>query len=97
MFKVGWLRNGKNYDIGEAPLFVPSPGEMAAGRYVAEQIWPRIHRNHPEVSGFVLLEMESGHEVFRWLVEASPHLKTDEAGSDNLSAATSGPTQDVAI
>jgi hypothetical protein len=85
MFKIGWLLNGKNYDIGEASLFVPSPGAQVAGRYVAEQIWPRIYSNHPELSGFVLVEMESWDEVFRWSITAVPSPRTNEAGKHHAS------------
>jgi hypothetical protein len=90
VFKIGWLRDGKNYDIGDAPLFVPSPGALVAGRYVADQIWPRFYRNHPELSGFVLVEMEGGDEVFRWSVAAAPNPLTDEAAPPRALCISSG-------
>jgi hypothetical protein len=67
VFKIVWLRDsGQPHDIGGTPMFAPPPVPTIAGDYVVKRIWPQIHEDHPELSGFALLDVPSGDEVFRW-------------------------------
>jgi hypothetical protein len=52
-------------------MFAPGPVVTVAGRYVADRIWPHIQRQHPELSGFVLIDLPSQDEVFLWPVDPS--------------------------
>jgi hypothetical protein len=67
MFRIDWLRaDGKRHDIGGAPFFAPKADVKVSGEYVLERIWPQIQRDHPELSGFALVDTFSQDEVFRW-------------------------------
>jgi hypothetical protein len=67
MFRIEWVRDdARRHDIGGSPLFAPGPVATLAGEYVTKWIWPQIHRQHPEISGFALVDLQSQDEVFRW-------------------------------
>jgi hypothetical protein len=67
VLKIIWLRDGGHpHEIGGSPLFAPGPVVEVAGEYVVKRVWPQIHRDHPEVSGFALVDLPSRDEVFRW-------------------------------
>jgi hypothetical protein len=67
VFKIAWLADGGNRrDIGGTPMFAPGPVATVAGEYVVNWIWPQISRDNPELSGFVLVDIPSLDEVFRW-------------------------------
>ena len=67
MFRIVWLgEGGKRREIGGLPMFGPGPVPIVAGRYVADRIWPQIQQDHPDLSGFALVDVETWEEVFRW-------------------------------
>jgi hypothetical protein len=85
MYKIRWLRDGKKYDIGGLALFAPGATAAIAGHYVAGRVWPQIYRDHPELSGFALVEMASLDEVFRWSPVAIGISSSAESGRDRAS------------
>ena len=66
MFKIVWLCEGKQHDIGGSPMFAPPPVPTIAGDYVVKHIWPSIHAKYPKVSGFKLVDLPSGLDTFLW-------------------------------
>jgi hypothetical protein len=67
VFRIVWvLDGGDRHDIGGSPLFAPTSVATTAAAYVAKRILPDIQRDHPQVTGFALLDLTSHDEVFRW-------------------------------
>ena len=72
MYKIVWLLpDGTIYDVG-SPMFAPDIHPAKAGDYVARWIWPQMSRNHPTIRGYILLQVPTGEEMFRWTRDIRP-------------------------
>ena len=53
-------------------MFAPPPVAAIAGDYVVKHIWPKVHEEHSEVTGFALVDLPSNQEVFLWKEDRDP-------------------------